>query len=97
MTFEPKKITKEHVLSAVKIIDEKGIELIQSTRFDLIVGEKAYPPKDIMRHAHKIMNGTYIWERSGGEPTNKYLIALGFEIQEKNPVANSHFNKAKNH
>ncbi len=36
-----------------------------------------------MRYAHELMNGEHIWERSGGEPTNKYLISLGFEIKSK--------------
>ncbi|MFZ1573025.1 MAG: EVE domain-containing protein [Chlorobiota bacterium] len=36
-----------------------------------------------MRYAHELMNGEHIWERSGGEPTNKYFTALGFEIKSK--------------
>jgi hypothetical protein len=36
-----------------------------------------------MRYAHELMNGEHIWERSGGEPTNKYLISLGFEIKSR--------------
>lgn len=36
-----------------------------------------------MRYAHELMNGEHIGERSGGEPTNKYFTALGFEIKSK--------------
>jgi 5-methylcytosine-specific restriction endonuclease McrBC GTP-binding regulatory subunit McrB len=83
MAFEPDKITKQHVLDAVKKIDSESIPLEPSTRFDVIVNGKAYPPKEVMRYAHELMNGEHIWERSGGEPTNKYFTALGFQIKSK--------------
>ena len=83
MAFEPDKITKQHILDAVKKIDSETISLEPSTRFDVIVNGKAYPPKEVMRYAHELMNGEHIWERSGGEPTNKYFIALGFQIKSK--------------
>jgi len=83
MTFEPDKITEQHILEAIKKIDIENISLEPSTKFDLIVNGKAYPPKEVMRYAHELMNGEHIWERSGGEPTNKYFVALGFEIKSK--------------
>lgn len=83
MAFEPDKITKQHILDAVKKIDTETISLEPSTRFDVIVNGKTYPPKEVMRYAHELMNGEHIWERSGGEPTNKYFSALGFEIKSK--------------
>jgi hypothetical protein len=83
MAFEPDKITKQHILDAVKKIDSETISLEPSTRFDVIVNGKAYPPKEVMRYAHELMNGEHIWERSGGEPTNKYFTELGFEIKSK--------------
>ena len=83
MAFEPYKITKQHILDAVKKIDSETISLEPSTRFDVIVKGKAYPPKEVMRYAHELMNGEHIWERSGGEPTNKYFTELGFEIKSK--------------
>lgn len=83
MAFEPDKITKQHILNAVLKIDSETIALEPSTRFDVIVNGKAYPPKEVMRYAHELMNGEHIWKRSGGEPTNKYFIALGFEIKSK--------------
>lgn len=83
MAFEPDKITKQHILDAVKKIDSETISLEPSTRFDVIVNGKAYPPKEVMRYAHELMNGERIWERSGGEPTNKYFTELGFEIKSK--------------
>lgn len=83
MAFEPDKITKQHILDAVKKIDSETISLEPSTRFDVVINGKAYPPKEVMRYAHELMNGEHIWERSGGEPTNKYFTALGFEIKSK--------------
>lgn len=83
MAFEPDKITKQNILDAVKKIDSETISLEPSTKFDVIVSGKAYPPKEVMRYAHELMNGEHIWERSGGEPTNKYFTELGFEIKSK--------------
>jgi hypothetical protein len=92
MPFEPDKITKQHILDAVKKIDSEAISLEPSTRFDVIVNDKAYPPKEVMRYAHELMNGEHIWERSGGEPTNKYFTALGFEIKNKSNFLNIEIN-----
>ena len=72
MAFEPKKITKEHVLAAVKKIGENAVSLHPSTKFDVIINGKAYPPKEVMRYAHEEMNGEYTWNESGGDPTNSY-------------------------
>jgi len=89
MTFSPGDITKEHIESAVKKIEAEQIELIPSTRWDVIINGKTYPPKEIMRYAHEAMNGEKIWERGGGPQTNTYLERFGFEIKEKNnPVQN---------
>lgn len=83
MTFTPDKITKQHILDAVKKIENENIALEPSTKFDVIINGKPYPPKEIMRYAHELMNGEHIWLLSGGEPTNKYLISFGFEIKRK--------------
>ena len=83
MAFEPDKITKEHVLNAVQKIQSKEIELSPSTGYDVIIEGNAFPPKEIMRYSHEQMNGEHIWNKSGGEPTNKFLSNLGFEIRSK--------------
>jgi len=83
MAFEPDKITTQHILDAVRKIERENIQLEPSTRFDVVINGKPYPPKEVMRYAHELMNGEHIWERSGGEPTNKYLISLGFEIKSR--------------
>jgi hypothetical protein len=77
------KITKQHVLDAVDKIEREGMVLIPSTRFDVVINGKAYPPKEVMRYANLIANGTKYWPYSGGEPTNKYLRKFEFEIVPK--------------
>jgi hypothetical protein len=81
MNFD--KITKKHVLDAVAKIEREGIEMEPSTRYDVVINGKAYPPKEIMRYANLLANGTKEWPYSGGEPTNKYLRGFDFEIVPK--------------
>lgn len=57
MTFEANKITREHVLKAVKRINEEKLQLIPSKKFDAMIDGIAYPPKDLLRFAHEEMNG----------------------------------------
>ncbi len=83
MSFQPNNITKEHVVNAVQEIKSEGIDLIPSTGYDVVIDGVKYPPKEIMRYAHKQMNGEKLWDRNGGEATNKYLEKFGFEIVEK--------------
>ncbi len=88
MLFEPDKISREHIKKAVQKIKEEQIDLHSSTGYDVIIDGEDYPPKEIMRYAHEQMNGKKLWKRSGGEPTNKYLENLGFEIVEKSSTTN---------
>lgn len=83
MPFQPDKITKEHVIEASSIMDSGDWEVTPSTGYDVIVNGRPYPPKEIMRYAHEIATGEFIWYPGGGEPTNKYLKALGFQITSK--------------
>ena len=83
MAFSPEKITKKHILDAVKKIEKERIELEPSTKFDVIINGNRYPPKEVLRFAHELMNGERIWNRGGGEPTNKYFTKFGFEIKSK--------------
>lgn len=77
------KITKEHVLKAIDKIEREGIELEPSTKYDVIINGKNYPPKEVMRYANMFANGKKDWPFSGGEPTNKYLKEFGFQILSK--------------
>lgn len=83
MTFKPKSITKENVLSAINRIDNDGYLLKPSTRWDVEINGKFYPPKEVMRYAHYEMNGEHIWEYGGGEATNSYLQKMGFKVIDK--------------
>ena len=83
MAFKPDKITKQHVLKAAELIDSGEYEVAGSTGYDVIINGKKYPPKEIMRFAHEQATGEYLWELSGGEATNRYLINMGFEIINK--------------
>jgi 5-methylcytosine-specific restriction protein B len=83
MAFNPDEITKQHILSAIKRIVNENIDLIPSTKYDVIIEGKSYPPKEVMRYSHEEMNGERVWELSGGEPTHKYLRKFDFEIVNK--------------
>ena len=88
MAFAPDKITKQNILDAVKKIESQNIELEPSRKYDVIINGKSYPPKEVMRYAHEIMDGEkHFDEWFGGKSTNKYFIALGFEIKGKSDSA----------
>lgn len=81
--MNPENITKQHILDAVDKIVQEGIALNNSTIYDVIINGNAYPPKEVMKYANLIANGTEVWLPTGGEPTNKYLKKFGFEIISK--------------
>ncbi len=83
MPFDPKNITKEHIGQAISRINREKTELKPSTRWNVIIEGKAYPPKEVMRYAHEEMNGERMWEYGGGEATNKWLKKFGFDIIDK--------------
>ncbi len=80
------KIKRQHVLDAVEKIERERIELKPSTKFDVIINDKAYPPKEIMRYANLLANGEKKWPYPGGNPTNKYLREFGFKIEPKTEI-----------
>ncbi len=83
MPFRPNEITKQHVLHAVAKIESENIPLIPSTRYDVFIDGKPYPPKEIMRYAHEQLDGEKRWEYSGGPPTFRFLERMGFEVKKK--------------
>lgn len=89
MSFHPDKITRNHVLNAMKEIDKGEIEVSPSTKFDVFHEGNYYPPKAIMRLAHKFAVGKSLWKITGGEPSNKYLKKMGFDIVEKDSGTNT--------
>lgn len=89
MTFEPHKITREHILAAAEIIDKGEHQFRNSTRYDAVVNGVYYSPKELMRVAHECATGEYYWQYGGGDPTNKWIRNLGFDIVEKNDRENN--------
>jgi 5-methylcytosine-specific restriction endonuclease McrBC GTP-binding regulatory subunit McrB len=83
MPFQPEQITGQHILQAIAELNQPGAIFRDSTGYDLVFENRRYPPKEIMRRAHRHANGEERWERSGGEPTNRYLTALGFTLIAK--------------
>jgi len=61
--------------------------LTPSTQWDVIIDGKAYPPIEVLRYAHKQMNGESIWDITEGDTTNTYLDGFGFLIRAKNERA----------
>ena len=83
-------VTKENIEKAIKEIIEGNIQLIPSTKFDLVFQGKRLPPKEVVRIAAKIqgIKDDEDYRLSGGENTNRYLREKGFNIQ---PKSNNNF------
>lgn len=87
------QLSKEHIISAIAEIDEKGIRSGRhSSTYDVIYGDKSYPPKLIISIACRYAFGEELDSESfsGGKGTEafKVLEELGFEIKSKvDPVA----------
>jgi hypothetical protein len=83
-----KDITREHVLKALEEIDRLGIPPgARSTTYDLVEGERRYPPKLVLSLASKHASGVE-FDRSlfsGGEasPAFALLRKLNFRIERK--------------
>ncbi|MGQ2984342.1 AAA family ATPase [Flavobacterium sp.] len=86
MAFEPTKITRAHVIRAMKNLYDGESKERPSTGYDLYYNGEIYPPKNIIRLAHEYATGEYLWQPGGGEPTNKYLKALGFIVLPKEEI-----------
>ncbi|MGG0937006.1 HNH endonuclease [Brevibacillus centrosporus] len=81
----PKNISREHVLDAIKYIDEHGVPpKKESTKYDLFYNNKQYPPKYVISRANVYANGQEldVSEFSGGDETNSFLHQLGFEVMK---------------
>jgi 5-methylcytosine-specific restriction protein A len=79
----PRNITHDHIIKALKQIDEEGIpNHRQSTKHNLLYQDKLFPPKLVLSKANIYANGKELDPSvfSGGDETNTYLSALGWEI-----------------
>ncbi len=82
------EIKKEHILSAIKEIDEQGIRPGRnSSTYDLIYEGKTYPPKLVISIANRYATGTELDSSTfaGGieTPAFQLLEKEGFEITNK--------------
>ena len=84
-------IAREHILHALEEIDDSGIPGdAHSTTYDLIYGERRYPPKLVLSLASKYATGEE-FDRSlfsGGEKSEAFrlLRSFGFHIERKDFV-----------
>jgi 5-methylcytosine-specific restriction protein A len=81
----PNSITREHLLQALKLIENDGARF-RSTRFDLLHGGKRYPPKQVVRRAAELA-GAPLVEFPGGAETNTFLKSQGFNLVPKQTAA----------
>jgi len=82
------QITKEHILAAIKEIDEQGIRSGRhSSTYDLVYEGKSYPPKLVISIANRYATGTELDSSTfaGGLGTDafKLLEKLDFKIVPK--------------
>ncbi|MBO9728985.1 MAG: DUF3578 domain-containing protein [Chitinophaga sp.] len=93
----PKNLTKEHLLLAIKKIDDEGIPNgAQSKFYDVEYNNKKYPPKLIVSYANIFANGSAL-ERDnfpGGKDTAcfRLLEENGFTIVPKEDIYQILFN-----
>lgn len=83
MAYQPKNITRDHVLAAIERIEQEQPRLKASTRYDILVNGKRYPPKEVMRYAHEQLGVKEPMKFYGGDATNKYFRELNFDIVRK--------------
>lgn len=79
----PPSLTRAHVTAALARIDREGIPpRRESTKFQLVVDGRRYPPKYVISLAVAAATGRELrpQEFSGGEETNGALQRLGFTI-----------------
>lgn len=82
------KIKREHLLKAIKEIDETGIRKgRQSSKYDLIYNGREYPPKLVISIAARFVSGIELDSKefkSGDEkPSFEFLRSNQFEIKPK--------------
>ncbi len=84
----PKTITRGDMLEAIEMIDT-GRYVVPSIRrsrgYCLEYDGKNFshfPPKEVVRQAYALRNGTELWDFGGGKETNNFCRSRGFAIVE---------------
>ena len=70
-------------LETAEYIESNNIELKPSTKFDVIINNKSYPPKDFLRVAAKLKGYKILEVGFTGGQANKPFKDLKFEIVQK--------------
>lgn len=87
--WNPEKVFKSHVREAAKIWRKEGgfLNFKNSTKYDVIIDGKPYPPKAISSIAHQLATEQILRaDEFGGSKEgiwHRRLKTLGFTIQEK--------------
>jgi hypothetical protein len=80
----PRNITREHILKAIREIDDQKVPEGRSSRKFVLEHEgKEYPPKFIISLANRHANHRELGseEFSGGKESNEFLQSRGFTIK----------------
>ncbi len=89
MNFEHirKKVKAEHVVEGIERLDKKPWPTPRdSDNWDLHYNGKKYPPKEVIKAAYIAATGEDIFTDDdfwGGEPSNAFLVILGFKVTSK--------------
>ncbi len=89
MNFEHirRKVKAEHVVEGIKHLDKKPWPTTRdSDNWDLHYNGKKYPPKEVIKAAYKVSTGKNVFDADdfwGGEPSNAFLVILGFKVTSK--------------
>ncbi|RQD81489.1 MAG: hypothetical protein D5R96_06840 [Methanocalculus sp. MSAO_Arc2] len=81
----PNTIQKEHILKAIRQVQEEGIPPGRhSTKYQLIHEGRSYPPKYIISKANIYAHGIELppEQFAGGKETNLFLRNMGFDIRD---------------
>ena len=79
----PTNITKEHIVSAIREIENNGYPITREpTNYYIKYNEKTYPAKYALSISNKFANGQELMpsDFQGGTETNEFLKSKGFEI-----------------
>lgn len=86
MSFNPDKITIESIIKASEIIDSQLEFLNESIGYDVIINNKKYPPKEIIRLSNELATGKDSELVYGSNMVNFFLKEKGFVIIRKNSI-----------
>ncbi|OSY87652.1 hypothetical protein WH52_09435 [Tenacibaculum holothuriorum] len=77
-------VTKNEVFIGIEYGNIQPTELKTSTKYDVLILDKLYPPKEVIRLAAKSKGlNPKNYYLNGGDSTNKYLQKMGFPIFSK--------------